>query len=79
MYTFNTEPVLRRKILPITPEEVERRKEAHRAAQARYRARNRSKLKNQASQYRLAKKREKLIADDEEEYQRLMAQELDDV
>ncbi|KDR74717.1 hypothetical protein GALMADRAFT_141063 [Galerina marginata CBS 339.88] len=61
-----------------TPEELNRRKAQHREAQARYRDKNRQKLKDYAWQRRLEKKRHSGQADDEDEYQRLMAMELDD-
>ncbi|KDR65404.1 hypothetical protein GALMADRAFT_148717 [Galerina marginata CBS 339.88] len=60
------------------PVEIQRRRECHRQAQARYRAANRAKLKTQAWQYRLKVKREKESLHDDEEYERLMAQVLED-
>ncbi|KDR84215.1 hypothetical protein GALMADRAFT_133565 [Galerina marginata CBS 339.88] len=64
------------------PDEIKRRKECHRQAQARYRAANRAQLRTQAWQHRLKAKREKTrekeLQGDEEEYQALMAQVLED-
>ncbi|KDR76070.1 hypothetical protein GALMADRAFT_210768 [Galerina marginata CBS 339.88] len=60
------------------PVEIQRRRECHRQAQARYRAANRVQLKTQAWQYRLKAKRAKESVQDDEEYERLMAQVLED-
>ncbi|KAF8954793.1 hypothetical protein BDZ97DRAFT_1765732 [Flammula alnicola] len=59
-------------------EELTTQKERHREAQARYREANRAKLRLKAWQYRIKQKRANEIAKDEEEYQRLMALELED-
>ncbi|PPR02785.1 hypothetical protein CVT26_009396 [Gymnopilus dilepis] len=67
-----------REIKDSLPEEIiETQKKCHREAQARYRERHRLKLKSDTWQYRLKKRRERGLAHDEEEYQRLMAQTLD--
>ncbi|KDR65664.1 hypothetical protein GALMADRAFT_148487 [Galerina marginata CBS 339.88] len=67
----------RQKAQPVSAEVTLARQTAHREAQARYREKNRMKLKNASWQYRLGKKRDKGRLDDEDEYQRLMAVDLD--
>ncbi|KAF8954587.1 hypothetical protein BDZ97DRAFT_1766013 [Flammula alnicola] len=58
-------------------EDIARRRESHRLAQARYREANRLKLKTDAWQYRLRVKHEKQRRRDEEEYRALWSAELD--
>ncbi|PPQ80860.1 hypothetical protein CVT26_015077 [Gymnopilus dilepis] len=57
----------------LPPDVLEFRKKLHREAQARYREKHRLKLRTEAWEYRLKKKNARSLAEDEEEYQRLMS------
>ncbi|KAF8971658.1 hypothetical protein BDZ97DRAFT_1752935 [Flammula alnicola] len=74
---LNLQASARRKEAGYSDEEIFRRKELHRQAQARYREANRSKLRHEAWQYKRRIRHEKLRQRDEEEFQAFMSLDLD--